>query len=112
MASRLERVKASPCTLRVIRQGSYQLTLTVAVTRNERGNVLWSRCQPAPKKKNALFLMKKKGELHYLILAHRLGRRHAPVGGSPRERGGHAYLTILEHLKPPQLHASLDPKKL
>ena len=60
--------------------------------------------QPAPKCPPSL--IKKKGELHYLLLALRVGWRHALVGGSPRERSGHARTTILEHLKPPHLHAT------
>ena len=30
-----------------------------------------------------------------------------PMGGSPRERGGHAYTTVREHLEPPHLHMPL-----
>ena len=34
---------------------------------------------------------------------------HAPVGGSPRERGGRAHTTVLERMEPPHLHATTAP---
>ena len=62
-------------------------------------------------KKESL-LLQKKGDLHKLLrprpALHDSTRHtaHAPVGGSPGERGGRACTTVLKHGEPPHLHAT------